>query len=64
MTPYQQLPTRIRHYLLDWKDSNLDIYLEKYGELKLRDMTASQLYMCFLFATQSDISNSDVWPKK
>ena len=53
-TYFQTLPSRIRHYLLEWKDDNLDSYLKTYGELKLKDMTQEQIHELFSIATTND----------
>jgi hypothetical protein len=49
-----KLPSRIKYYLLDWKDQNQDIWFEKYGEMRLRDFDIIGLYNIFLFATIQD----------
>jgi hypothetical protein len=49
------LPSRIRHYLLEWKNDNLEEYCRKYGELKLIQMTDAQLRVLFHYATEKDI---------
>jgi len=54
MTNFEQLPSRIRHYLLEWKDDHLEEYCRKYGELKLRDLTKPQLHALFSYATSKD----------
>jgi hypothetical protein len=52
--PIHQIPDRIRHYLLDWKDCNLAKYIEKYGEVSLSDLTLEQLNTLFIYATGKD----------
>jgi len=47
----EKLPSRIRYYLLDWKDSHMDEYVYKYGEISLCNLTLKQLkglytYVC------------------
>lgn len=49
-----KLPSRIKYYLLDWKDTNMDSYIHKYGELRLRDLTKDQLYALFYYTTHKD----------
>jgi hypothetical protein len=56
LTNLEQLPSRIRHYLLEWKDCHLEEYCRNYGELKLRDLTKRQLHALFYYATSKDFS--------
>jgi hypothetical protein len=53
-TYFRTLPSRIRYYLLEWKDDNLDSYLKTYGELKLKDMTQDQIHELFSMVTTND----------
>ncbi len=53
-TALDQIPSRIKYYLLDWKDRNIDDFIRKYGELRLRDLTADQLHALFSYATNKD----------
>lgn len=48
------IPSRIKYYLLDWKDINMNEYLKKHGELRLRDLTATQLHELFSYVTTKD----------
>lgn len=54
LTNLQKLPSRIKYYLLEWKNSNMDEYIKKYGELRLNDLTLDQLYHLFSYATTKD----------
>jgi len=54
-TNLQKLPSRIKYYLLDWKDSNMNEYIRKYGETKLNDLTLDQLNALFSYTTRKDI---------
>lgn len=63
-TALGNLPSRIRYYLLDWKDSNLEEYCEKYGELKLKDLSTEQLNALFIYSTRKDISSETFWSQK
>lgn len=49
-----QIPSRIKYYLLEWKDKNMDDYLRKYGDLGLHDLTADQIHGLFSYATTKD----------
>tara|TARA_R110000787_G_scaffold275805_2_gene384565 strand:- start:788 stop:1024 length:237 start_codon:yes stop_codon:yes gene_type:complete len=53
-TNLQKLPSRVKYYLLEWKDSNMDEYIRKYGETKLNDLTLDQLNGLFSYATTKD----------
>jgi DNA-binding transcriptional regulator WhiA len=53
-TNLQKLPSRVKYYLLEWKNSNMDEYLRKYGELRLNDLTLDQLHGLFSYATTKD----------
>jgi len=50
-----KLPSRIKYYLLEWKDHNMDEYLHKYGELRLADLDNEQLKALYIYATKKDI---------
>jgi len=52
-TALDQLPSRIKYYLLDWKDKNMNGYIGKYG-VSLRCLTHSQLSELFFHATTKD----------
>ena len=49
-----KMPDRIKYYLLDWKDRNINTFIRKYGKVGLKDLTEDQLQGLFLFATQQD----------
>jgi len=53
-TNLQILPNRIKYYLLEWKDSNMNEYIRKYGNLGLNDLTLYQLHGLFSYATTKD----------
>lgn len=53
-TALDQIPSRIKYYLLEWRDKNMDDYIRKYGELRLRDLTLDQLHALFSYATTKD----------
>lgn len=53
-TALDNLPSRVKYYLLEWKDQNMNEYLKKYGELRLRDLTADQLHGLFSYASTKD----------
>jgi hypothetical protein len=57
MSEFEKLPSRVRHYLLEWKDDHLEAYCSEYGELKLRDMTHDQLQVLFTFASSQEFQN-------
>ena len=53
-TNLQKLPSRVKYYLLEWKDSNMNDYIAKHGETKLNELTIVQLYGLFSYATTKD----------
>ena len=53
-TNLEKLPARIKYYLLEWKDSNMNEYLRKYGDLRLNDLAPDQLHCLFSYATTKD----------
>jgi hypothetical protein len=48
-----QIPSRIKYYLLDWKDHNMEKYLKRH-EVRLSDLNEHQLYLLFCYATTED----------
>ena len=54
--PIDKLPSRVRYYLLDWKDRNMDEYLRRYGQLRLSNLTAWQLLGLFRTALKNDVT--------
>ena len=46
-TPFSILPSRIRYYLLDYKDKHIQEVVEEYGTSRLNDMTKDQLQDLF-----------------
>lgn len=53
-TNLQKLPSRVKYYLLEWKYSNMNEYIRKYGETKLNDLTLDQLHDLFSYVTTKD----------
>jgi len=53
-SPLDFIPSRIKYYLLDWKDRHLDEFRNKYGDVRLRDLTKEQLHAFFHYATTYD----------
>jgi len=49
-----KLPSRVKYYLLEWKDKNMNEFLTKYGERRLRDLTKDELSALFFYATEKD----------
>ena len=48
------IPSHIKHYLLEWKDRNLDEFIDKYGVRKLNDFTIDEIHHLFSYATTKD----------
>lgn len=53
---FNKLPDRIKYYLLDWKDTHMEEYLKKYGEVRLNDFDAKQIRGLFSHVTSEDSS--------
>ena len=53
-TNLDKIPSGIVYYLLEWKDRNMDEYLSKYGDLRLRDLLPDQIQGLFYYATTKD----------
>ncbi len=54
-TPIELLSDRIRYYLLDWKDNNTKLYFSLYQDHSLHDLTVTQLFTLFNYATNQDL---------
>lgn len=54
MSVFKELPSRIRYYLLEWKDRNMQEYINMHGEKKLNDLSYYELTDLFFYATRSD----------
>ena len=53
-TNLQKIPSRVKYYLLEWKDSNMNEYARKYGETNLTGLKLDQLHSLFNYATTKD----------
>ena len=53
-TNLQKLPSRVKYYLLKWKDNNIMVYQRKYGTVGLNGLTLDQLHGLFSYATTKD----------
>lgn len=43
-TYFDKLPSRMKHYLLEWKDNNLDCYIKQYGKKnKMFELSKAQI---------------------
>lgn len=62
-TDLDKIPSRIKYYLLDWKDRNLDEYIYSYGEKKLNQFTTKELYDLFKYASEKDYSIYNLFGK-
>jgi len=50
------LPSRVKYYLLEYKDNNLDKFVEEYGTGSLRNLSQKEILEFFVDATNSDAS--------
>jgi len=48
---------RVRYYLLDWKDSNINKYIEVFGEKSVNDLTEEDIRKLYDMATEDDREN-------
>jgi len=55
-SPLEQVPCRIKYYLLDWKDTYMKEYIEKYGDVSLHNLTKLQLQELFNYITTTDLN--------
>ena len=53
--PLDQIPSRIKYYLLEYKDKHMEDFQSYYGTKRLRDLTFKQLREMFYMATKKDI---------
>ena len=53
-TNLQKLPSRVKYYLLKWKDNNIMVYQRKYGTVGLNGLTLDQLHGLFSYTTTKD----------
>lgn len=53
--PIDAIPSRIKYYLLEWKDKNMERFVEMCGEVSLSSLTKSELKFVFDNATMSDL---------
>lgn len=49
-----EIPSRIKYYLLEGKDEYMDDYIGKYGRLRLKDFNFSQLHGWYTYLTIKD----------
>jgi len=50
----EKLPSRIKEYMLEWKNKNMDDFLTQHPNGRLRDLTARQIHKLFCYATIKD----------
>ena len=56
MSNLDKIPSRIKYYLLDYKDNNMNDYLSAYGTKRLHDLSLNEIYDFFKYATQKDFN--------
>ena len=52
-----KMPSRVKYYLLEWKNNNMEDYISKFGELRLNDLTVGQIQWLFFYATKKDVDS-------
>jgi hypothetical protein len=58
MSALNNIPSRIKYYLLDYKDQNMDNYLTQYPDKSLHDLTLDELKEYFRYASFTDLQLS------
>ena len=58
MTNLEKLPSRVKYYLLEYKDRNMEDYLSQYGTKRLNDLTLAELKEYFKLATTKDLEKN------
>ncbi|MFW6246824.1 MAG: hypothetical protein ACOC22_01465 [bacterium] len=53
-TVLNKIPSRVKYYLLDWKDNNMEEYIRMYGLVSLRDLTVNDLRNLFKHAVKNE----------
>ena len=48
------IPQRVKYYLLEWKDKNMEKFIIMFGEKRLRDLDFKQLRSLFDYAVITD----------
>ena len=54
MTAFEMLPSRVKYYLLDWKDENMQKVHDDFDKTRLHDFTKRELSTLFRIATKND----------
>jgi hypothetical protein len=54
MNDIKKIPSRIKYYLLDYKDRNMEDYLSEFGSKKVNDLSTKELKRFFELATNKD----------
>ena len=49
-----KIPFRIKYYLLEWKDKNMEEYLKIHDNIRLHDLNKNQLHELFSYASTKD----------
>lgn len=53
--PIDNVPSRIKYYLLEWKDRNFETFIERFGNVSLGSLSKEQIKVLFDNATSSDL---------
>ena len=54
MAALDKIRGRIKYYLLEYRDENMNEFISKYGNVRLRDLSIEQLKAYFNYATLND----------
>jgi hypothetical protein len=55
MKNLNKVPSRVKHYLLEYKDKNMEDYQSQFGTKKLNDLTLEEIKQYFVLATSKDV---------
>ena len=55
MRDIDKIPSRIRYYLLDYKDKNIEDFQSYFGSKRLHELNTEELKRCFALASAKDL---------
>jgi hypothetical protein len=55
MSDFEKIPSRVRYYLLDWKDRNMEEYMHQFGDISMHRLSKIILLELFEKITKEDI---------
>lgn len=61
MDALDKIPSRVKYYLLEYKDRNLEDFQSQYGTKRLRDLSGAQLLEFFQLAVKKDLEKLKIF---